>query len=485
MNQKNVVVIGSGPGGSSFAALMAHAGHKVTLLEKNRFAGGKCTSEPYGEYVADTGVHMFGRGPVGPFGQVARIVGEGPSWSNVHPPLVNYLSGKGMMESETNMFGPFSAMNNFKATMKGWIHQEMIKTTTNFINKYGKKGALEMVKKMLNPRVPLYSELQDETAEEFFTGFIASPELLRMMHSMCMITTVIPWDRASAGELMYILSSTMRGGCLAYPRGGSSEIPLSFLRAFERDGGVLRLGAEVTGIESEGGRVRGVVTSDGENIPADFVVSNAGIKRTVQMAGPANFPAEYVSMVEGLRESEAFIAVKFFLDCKIRSMRAPCMFHIPDIPAANMFDYMKDGSMIPSDLLLFVTVPSIWDPMLAPPGKDVLTVGVPAPSDLSSLEQCEGLLNLAERIAEGIFPEIRGHVADKVRTHTGHTSHLTGRVTGECIGLAQEVGQSGSRRPGNTMPIKGLYLVGSDAGGRGIGTEMAAESALYLYGQLV
>ncbi len=483
MNQKNVVVIGSGPGGSSFAALMAHAGHKVTLLEKNPFAGGKCTSEPYGDYVADTGVHMFGRGPAGPFGQVARIVGEGPSWSNIHPPFANYLSGKGMIESETNMFGPFSAMNTMKATMKGWIHQEMIKTATNFVNKYGKQGSIEMVKKMSNPRVPLYSELQDETAEEFFTGFLASPELLRMMHGMCMITTVIPWDRASAGELMYILASTMRGGYLSYPRGGASEIPLSFLRAFERDGGVLRLGVEVAGIESEGGRVRGVVTADGEKIPADFVVSNAGIKRTVQMAGPANFPAEYISMVDGLKESEAFIAVKYFLDCKIKSMRVPCMFHIPDIPAANMFDYLKDGS-IPSDLLLFITVPSIWDPMLAPPGKDVLTIGVPAPSDLSRAEQCEGLLDLAERIIPDIFPEIRGKVNNKVRSTIVNTSQLTGRVTGECIGLAQEVGQSGSRRPENAMPIKGLYLVGSDAGGRGIGTEMAADSALYLYSQL-
>jgi len=28
------------------------------------------------------------------------------------------------------------------------------------------------------------------------------------------------------------------------------------------------------------------------------------------------------------------------------------------------------------------------------------------------------------------------------------------------------------------MPVRGLYLVGADAGGRGIGTEMAGESAL-------
>lgn len=483
MTRKQVVVIGSGPGGSSFAALMANAGHAVTLLEKNEFPGGKCTSMPIGDYVVDTGVHMFGRGPNGPFGQIARIVGEGPSWSKINPPLIAYFSGKGPMETQSSMFHPVSVMNIIKATMKGWIHQNMLATIKNILSRYGWKGTLELVRKMADARVPLYSELQDVTVEDFMTGTLASPELLRLMHAQCMITTVLPWDRASAGEFMYILSSTLKAKHLCYPRGGSSEIPLSFLRAFARDGGVLRLGCEVASIDMEGGVVRGVVTSDGEKIPADFVVSSAGIKRTVQMAGPANFPGEYVSMVNGLKESEAFIAVKFFLDRKIKSLRAPCTFHIPDLPADHMFDYLKDGS-IPSDLFLFITIPSLWDPMLAPPGKDILIVGVPAPSDLSRVEQCEGLLDLAERIAVKVMPEIKGHVVDKVRTHIAHTSHLTGRATGECIGLAQEVGQSGTRKPVNATPVKGLYLVGSDAGGRGIGTECAAESALYLYGQL-
>jgi phytoene dehydrogenase-like protein len=36
----------------------------------------------------------------------------------------------------------------------------------------------------------------------------------------------------------------------------------------------------------------------------------------------------------------------------------------------------------------------------------------------------------------------------------------------------------GRNRPDPRMPVGGLYLVGADAGGRGIGTEMAGDSAL-------
>ena len=483
MAQKQVVVIGSGPGGSSFAALMAHAGHQVTLLEKNEFAGGKCTSQPFGDYVVDTGVHMFGRGPKGPFGMITEIVGEGPQWSQVLPSFTVRISGKGNMAMYPSMFHPMSALALLKGGVRGWFHQNMGSNIRRALSNYGARGTVELLRKMADPRCPLYEELQDRTVQDFLGTFVASADMAKMMHAQCMITTVLPWDRASAGEFMYILSSTMQAQYLCYPIGGSSEIPLSYLRAFQRDGGWLRLGCEAARIDVADGKVRGVLTRDGEMVPADIVVSNAGIKRTVALAGRESFPEDYVSRVDSLKESGAYIAVKLLLDRKLSSMRTPCMMHIPDLPPERMFDYLADGS-IPSDLFLFITSPSIWDPMLAPPGKDSLIVGVPAPSDLSKVDQCVGLLDLAERIAGEVFPEIKGHVVDKQRTHIAHTAHLTGRETGECIGLGQEVGQSGTSKPSPAMPVRGLYLVGSDAGGRGIGTENAAESALYLYGQL-
>jgi len=96
----------------------------------------------------------------------------------------------------------------------------------------------------------------------------------------------------------------------------------------------------------------------------------------------------------------------------------------------------------------------------------------------------EEILERAEGIAVDIFPEIACCVEGKRRLYTSDISRLSGRDTGECIGLAQEVGQSGTSRPHPALAVKGLYLVGSDAGGRGIGTECAADSALYLYNLL-
>lgn len=47
---------------------------------------------------------------------------------------------------------------------------------------------------------------------------------------------------------------------------------------------------------------------------------------------------------------------------------------------------------------------------------------------------------------------------------------------GECIGLAQVIGQCGRSKPAARSPLPGLYFVGCDAGGYGCGTHQAVDS---------
>jgi len=482
MNARKVVVIGSGPGGSGMAALMAHGGDKVTLLEKNGFIGGKCSALEQDGYIVDTGVHMFGQGPNGPFGKIASMVGEKLDWCLREPMIDFFYSGKGPMHVTHDPFNPIFIKSFLNVNLRGWMKPpNLFKDMHRIFKNYTLKELANIFKKLSNPYTPYLTEFEDVTVKEFFASITDSRDFLRSMHAQTMITMVIPWDNASLADFFYIQFGTVRNRGFGYPAGGSGEIPKTFLRGFEKNGGTIRTGTEVKSINVEKGHVKGVTTVAGEFIPADIVVSNAGIHRTIDLAGEKNFPKEYTARAAELKMSCAFIATKYFLDTKVTSMMAPCMFHCPDLDADEMFAYLETGE-IPRDLYLFITVPSMSDPSLAPLGKDILIVGVPAPSDLSRVQQCEELLDLAEHIAERrLFPEIKGHIIKKQRTHIAQTSGLTGRRTGECIGLAQEVGQTGTKKPTPQTPIKGLYLVGSDAGGKGIGTECAADSALYLY----
>jgi phytoene dehydrogenase-like protein len=53
----------------------------------------------------------------------------------------------------------------------------------------------------------------------------------------------------------------------------------------------------------------------------------------------------------------------------------------------------------------------------------------------------------------------------------------SGHAGADAISLSQSPGQVGKKKPSQETPVQGLYLVGVDAGARGIGTEQAVASA--------
>lgn len=58
------------------------------------------------------------------------------------------------------------------------------------------------------------------------------------------------------------------------------------------------------------------------------------------------------------------------------------------------------------------------------------------------------------------------------------------RVMGEDgagIGIAQQAGQAGKDRPAIKSPLEGLYIVGAEAGGSGVGTELCVNSAIEFF----
>jgi len=123
-------------------------------------------------------------------------------------------------------------------------------------------------------------------------------------------------------------------------------------------------------------------------------------------------------------------------------------------------------------------VPSIPDPDLAPPGCQLVLAGAVLSADPRQKELNSNVLDRIEATMQMLHPGIEDHVIWKLRTDVEYTSNISGRHLGEVVGISQDYRQVGKNRPSPKMPLAGLYAVGADAGGRGIGTEMAAESAI-------
>lgn len=476
---KKVVVIGAGIGGAGVAALLQRRGHQVTLLERNNYLGGKCTSFVKDGFVCDYAFHIFSMGDAGPLGEINRRVGGDLKWVKTHPLGKSYLQGGGWLTlPESPRWAiPYGGMGYIKGVIRPGVFNTLGKSLKNF----GLAGLIDTAVKIARVDEGFLTTLDDISMRDFLLQFTDDKPTHRLMALFCFLAIVIPYTEGSAGELLWCLANMFGKGSVGYPQGGAREIAGAYGRAFIRDGGVLRRDCPIKRIIVKDGRAQGVETKDGEAILADVVISNAGIKTTVDLAGADQFPAEYVSFVKGLKYSRSASIIKYGLDCCLPEIPQHFFQYVSQEEPERMAGFLKTGTY-PEDASFALIKPTDWDPYLAPLGKQIVLAGTIGPSEVTpeNITYCEGLLDIAEKRLYDFFPRIKEHIEWKQRATIEQTSALTGRSTGECVGLAQCVGQTGAKKPKVATPIKDLWLVGSDAGARGIGTEQAAGSALYV-----
>lgn len=460
LEKKKIVVIGTGMGGSSVAPLLAKEGADVTVLERNGFPGGKAASFEREGFIYDTGVHWLARGDKGPMGEVAEIVGADVKFKVMDTAMYFTTGGRTIVLSQK--------MDEDEALEA--LFEDLGVLEQN------RPGARELFKDITTERTPQeLAALDGVSFAEYIAKYVDDDMLNLLFDGFTGMYCCISRRSVSAGEFIYCYSTQSKVRNLCYPMGGMRAVPMAYLDALQAMGGELRYSTPVEQILVEGGKVRGVEA--GGFIPADIVISNNGAKETVAMTGRHNFPDDYLAKVDTQRLSFGAVSVKYALDTELVKEHLSC--YTPDF---------KDPELAETQAPIFIPVPSAADPGLAPPGCQLVLAGGLAPQGLEDREQadaiCKDMLDRIENTMQSLYPDIEDHLVWKIRTDTRYIAEISGRVSGEVIGLAQNRHQVGVNRLANATPVEGLYLVGADAGGRGVGTEMATDSALNLWRSL-
>ena len=471
-------MIGAGPGGCACAALLACRGHRVTLLEQNRFIGGKCSTFEENGFMVDSGVHMFATGPKGPHSQAARELGVPQPWLVRDPGETIRMNERGFSYLHQNLTSLAGQKELIWARITGRHRIKIMNSLHRAAKRFGLWGLFKELHGVVKAHPSFLQKYDNMILRDFLYLFTDNRDFHRAINCISMLLMVVPYDQASAGEFIYCAAGIFHNSNLGVPRGGAHAVPLSFLQAFHRDGGNLILGVSVKEIAIEEGKVAGVLGSDDKFYPAKALVSNAGLKETVRLAGEDNFPADYVTGVKSLKLSYSWIASKLALRKRVVDLKAPSLFSIPQMEAEEMFTYCDQPEGVVSDPFLFVPIPTEWDATLAPPGRQLVIMGVPTSNEVDQEERSQRLLDAGEKKLFDIFPKIEKNLLWKSRTTNKDTNRITRKGTGECIGLAQIPGQVGSSKPSPKLPVEGLFVVGCDAGARGVGTEQATASAM-------
>jgi phytoene dehydrogenase-like protein len=477
------VVVGAGIGGTAATMLLAHAGIPVTLVEKNRRIGGSCSGYEKRGFTIDIGTHMFCRGGKGPLGDVLRRVGEDGAIEFVRTRDISEIrfpradGGVACIAVPADLRRmPRFCVELARALELPW--REAVRAARLFAH----------VLTMSDEEVDAWN---DRTLEDFVAPFTDHAPTLGVFGFLLGLYFILPYWEVSAGEALWCFRRMARDNALSYPRGGAAAIPSAYVRIAREHGADVRVRCGAKRIVVEGGRARGVELSDGTTLPASIVVSTSSLRTTVLgLVGAHHFPEAYVDRVKRLRGSYIAVQAKIALDRPLVSAGSIVggvgeglgegvdLFDVTTADLKGMFASLERGE-VPPVVPLYCPVPTNFDASLAPPGHQLLTACAVAPtSDVPLRDGAHAWEDAMLRTIRRVVPNLDDHVLFVDRFSVKFIEKWIGKEFGPAVSTAQTPEQVGPKRPPVWTPIPGLYLAGCNAGARGVGTELAASSAM-------
>jgi phytoene dehydrogenase-like protein len=455
MTEYDAIIIGSGIGGTAVGALLASENLKTILIEKNEIVGGRCSTYERKGFKIDFGVHTFARSDKGPLGKVLEKVDmkNAINWS-----IVNQKEGR-------------------------WYYNGDFYDFPNDFAKLIPKDDLLGLLKLGNEATKLKdtSELDDMDVKSWLNKFTTNPLAHRYISMLCGLYFVIPYYQASAGEFIRCLTSLNKQQRVGYPEGGCISIPLAYLNGMKKHGGKVLIKHEVTKILVENEKVRGVELDNGDQITSKIIISNGGIINTVfDLVGARHFENSFLERMKELKYSLSALTLKIALKKQINPYKV-----VISIGSGNTEDYyntIMDGK-VPDEIDYFIPIPSNYHQSMAPEGKQLLTAGTFVMRNNFEQNKDKWIENSFNSL-EKVFPRLSKNILWYDVT-TPEDIHASYGKEASVVGIGQIVNQVGKTRPSVSLPIEGLYMVGGDAGGWGIGTELAAESAFECFNAIL
>jgi len=466
----DVIVVGAGFGGSSCAGLLAKRGLKVLLLEKNTRAGGKAITLSKGGFT-----------------YTAWVVISAPTQGTLLEVVLKELG----MEDKVELVAPGVQGSRYKQSSGQYVvgPQDPVPDPNKIfdwleVKEEDREEALRLLTDLTLMSPQDIDALDDISFSEWLSRYkIPKGVYAFLIGPVSDGCFVVPVDALAASEAIGTIQQVFLRGGGVFCKGGFGRLADTYAKAVEVNGGKVLMRTRVEKITVEQGKVTGVVTDRG-SFQAPIVVSNAGIQPTVlKLVGEEHFDKGYVNYVKDLVPSLGFTGARYFLNKKVIADPYGTIFSDETPWSLNKWIKAKSGD-IPKEITVWYEVPSNYDPNAAPPGKQIVMTGFFCPPDPQMMDKDKKKWwDRGDEIMFKVFPELPAHMESKEYYSTHDVSALTRDQVlpyqgGECIGLGQIVGQCGRHKPSPRAPVQGLFYVGCDAGGRGIGIHQATDSGI-------
>jgi diapolycopene oxygenase len=480
---RNVVVIGSGLAGLASACVLAARGHRVTVLEKNDWLGGKAAVHQSDGFRFDMGPTILTMPSVlkRVFAEADRKIEDYLKLIDLDPQWRCFFDGSGSQ--------PNTVLDLVSNTDQ--MAQNIHRLTGDQRNSDGYRKFIEMSRGLhgVSDRFFFWKSIGG-LSDTMDVGGSFSASVLKDVLSLKMGRSVASVVRSHVADTrvsqmmdhftQYVGSSPYASPAVLcgiahmqteegiwYPMGGTRAIPEALTKLASELGVEFRTGVDVMRITTADAAVTGVMTADGQTISCDAVVSNCDAVRT------------YAELLEGTPESVRFqkknkhepacSGVVLYLGLNRRYEQLLHHNFVFSKDAEEEFHYIYDKGEPAPDPSAYVCAPAISEPEVAPEGGEALYILVHTPylrkhHDWKKMlpSYREVILDKLERTAgmEGLRESI---VHESALTPEGiHNRYRV--LNGAIYGLASHGKFVGAFKPGNRRKdISGLYLAGGAA----------------------
>lgn len=488
----DAIVIGSGIGGLTAAALMGlHAGKRVLVLEKHYVPGGFTHTFHRPGYEWDVGLHYVGQMQDEKsfvrraFDHVTAGAVQWQPMPEVYDRFIiagqrfEFSAGiERFREGLTHSFPrDVRAIDRYIAAVRACNHASQYY--------YAEKMVPAPVATLAGGlmRAP-YLRWAGRTTREVLEGMTRNRELIGVLTAQWG-DYGLPPGKSSFAIHARIAEHFFEGG--SYPVGGAGSIATAVIPRIERAGGAVVTSAEVTGILLEANKVAGVRMRDGRVFRTRMVLSDAGAANTFERLLPLDLPALDALRLELHRLPPSTAHVGLFLG--LSRSDAELGLQGTNLWIYPSFDHDGNVARFERDVEapmpgVYLSFPSAKDPdfQRRHPGKSTIEAIAMLPCAAferwratSWMRRGNEYTSFKERLTERLLaevmrqvPSISGSIAHAELSTPLTTRHFMNYEHGEIYGLAPTPEHYRLRKLGARTPIGGLYLTGQDVASLGI-----------------